>query len=259
MTALLDLLSGLTGFGPEMVWQGFLVFIRAGAALALLPVYGDQQIPVRVRLVLALALALVVAPVVMPGLPAAEGGLIGPILIEAAVGLALGFGLRLIVLALQFAGVVAAQAISIAQLTADTGPEPLPALSQFLIAAGLALAVALDLPVRAAELLILSYQAFPAGLAPRPGPVADWGLRQTVQAFALGFTLATPFLAAAVLYNLAIGLINRAMPQLMVTMIGAPALVLGGLLLLALSGPIMLSVWADALAAHYADPFGTLP
>ena len=50
--------------------------------------------------------------------------------------------------------------------------------------------------------------------------------------FALAFSLAAPFVTAALLYNIALGVINRAMPQLSVTFIGAPALTAGGLLLI---------------------------
>ena len=64
-----------------------------------------------------------------------------------------------------------------------------------------------------------------------------------------------PFVIAALIYNVALGVINRAMPQLMVAFVGAPALTLGGLLLLYLSAPVMLSVWIDAFGALMEAPF----
>jgi flagellar biosynthetic protein FliR len=57
------------------------------------------------------------------------------------------------------------------------------------------------------------------------------------------------------MYNLALGAINRAMPALMVSFIGAPALSAGGLALLAILMPFLLSVWVDALKATMASPF----
>jgi flagellar biosynthetic protein FliR len=56
------------------------------------------------------------------------------------------------------------------------------------------------------------------------------------------------------LYNLTLGVINRAMPQLMVTFIGAPAITFVGLLLLLLMAPLMLSVWVKALQGFAANP-----
>ena len=52
--------------------------------------------------------------------------------------------------------------------------------------------------------------------------VAEWGVARVGAAFALALGLAAPFVIAAVLYNLALGVINKAMPQLMVALVGAP-------------------------------------
>ncbi len=72
----------------------------------------------------------------------------------------------------------------------------------------------------------------------------------------MAFTLAAPFILAALLYNLALGAINRAMPSLMVTFIGAPALTLGGLVLLALATPFLLQIWRDMVSLRLLNPFG---
>ncbi len=67
--------------------------------------------------------------------------------------------------------------------------------------------------------------------------------------------MAVPFLAASVIYNIALGVINRAMPQLMVIFVGAPALTLGGLVLLAIAAPLLLKLWIDAFNAYLGNPF----
>ena len=45
-------------------WLGWVVFLRVAAAMALLPAFGSQSVPLRVRLALACAFAAVVAPAV---------------------------------------------------------------------------------------------------------------------------------------------------------------------------------------------------
>ena len=73
------------------------------------------------------------------------------------------------------------------------------------------------------------------------------------QAFALGFSLAAPFVIAGFAYNVALGAINRAMPQLMVAFVGAPAITAAGLLILMLAAPVILDFWGlrlDRLIAH---------
>lgn len=247
-----ELLDRLTVEGQALFFAGFLVFVRVGATMALLPAFGEQAVPLRVRLVLALAFTAVVAPAapvadVAPG-PTA-------MLAEAAAGLLLGAGFRMFILALQTAGAMAAQATSLSQLFGAAGVDPQPAIGHVLVVAGLALAVTLGLHVRVAEALILSYDLLPPGRFPAAEDVARWGLAQVARAFALAFSLAAPFLIASLIYNAALGAINRAMPQLMVAFVGAPALTAGGLVLLSIVAPVALSVWAGALGGFVAAPF----
>ncbi len=256
MNELLSTLREATGFGAEALIPVVLVFLRVGAMMALLPAFGEHSVPGRVRLVLTLAFTAVTAPAIWDHLPTTPG--LTALLVEAAVGLMLGAGLRLLVMALQMAGTMIAQATSLAQIFGGMG-EPQPAAGHLLTAAGLALAVMAGLHVRVAELLILSYSVFPPGGLPVAADVARWGVAETGRAFALAFMLAAPFTIAALLYNLTLGFINRAMPALMVSFVGAPALSAGGLVLLALVAPILLSVWQEALNGFLTAPFTVPP
>ncbi|MGA0539501.1 flagellar biosynthetic protein FliR [Neotabrizicola sp. VNH66] len=250
-----ELLTGLTqaaGLAEGAILHMAMVFLRVGAAVFLLPAVGEILLPQRIRLAAAVALTMVVAPAVP------EGPAPGPaaFLAEAAAGLALGAGLRLMILALQMAGTIAAQSVSLAQMFSGTGPEPQPIVANALTMAGLALFVATDGVARAAALLVLSYEVIPPGQPPDPGMLAQWGVARIGHSFALAFTLAAPFVLAALLYNLALGVINRAMPSLMVSFVGAPALTLGGLALTALTAPLLLEVWQAATTQALSQPFG---
>ncbi len=255
-------LAPLLGHAQDGLWAGSVVFLRLGAMMALLPLFGEQAVPARVRLALALAFTLVVAPAVAPGLPPPGGParLLALLLGETAAGLALGLALRLLVLALQTAGAIAAQATSLAQLLgAGPGGEPSPAMGHLLVTGGLALAAVLGLHVRAAQWMVEGYALIPAGAALDPGLLLEAGVQEIGRAFALAVSLAAPFVAAALLYNVTLGVINRAMPALMVTFIGAPALTFGGLALMLVAAPLLLEVWAAALGGALASPFGGVP
>lgn len=230
-----------------------MTFLRVGAVMALLPAFGEQSVPARLRLVIALAFTAVVAPAVMDR--HTGDAVLLPALAEVLSGLLIGLSLRLLVLALQTAGAIAAQSASLAQLFATAGAEPQPAFGTLFTLGGLALAVQAGLHVRAAELMILSYDLLPAGRIPAAADVATWGTAQGARALALALSLSAPFVIAAVLWNVALGVLNRAMPQLMVSFIGAPALSLGALVLLALVTPLLLPVWLAALHATLQNPF----
>lgn len=229
----------------------FTTFLRIGAAMAFLPAFAEQVVPVRIRLALALALTALVAPLVpIFQFPTTATQWVGLGLQETVIGLAMGFLFRLFVLALQIAGAIAAASTSLSQMMAPTvAPDPSPALGAAFLFGGLALATSTGLHLRLVEGLTLSYEVLPVGVPVLPGALAEVGVSRVAQAFGLAFTLAAPFTVAALLYNLALGVINRAMPQLMVAFVGAPALTLGGLVLLALTLPGALLYWVGQFMA----------
>jgi flagellar biosynthetic protein FliR len=250
LARLLDISAdGLAGF--------FLVFTRIGAVMALLPGFGERLVPARVRLGLALAFSLVVWPMLAPDLatPDPDHPFLLMIVIESCIGLMLGLAIRLMAIALQLAGSIAAQSTALAQIFgAGATPDPMPAIGNILMLAGITLAVAAGLHVKAAVAMAQSYQILPMGLPVPASDVAAWGIARIAQAFALGFSLAAPFVIMAFAYNLALGAINRAMPQLMVAFVGAPAIIAAGLLMLMLAAPVILHVWSGRLDLTLADP-----
>jgi flagellar biosynthesis protein FliR len=260
VTGVFEALAELLSLADGVLWAAALVFLRTGAVVALMPGFGDTAVPMRVKLGLVLAFTLVVTPILADDIHASGPvPAMAPLAGEAVAGLILGIGLRLFLLALQTTAAIIAQATTLSQLFAGAGPEPQPAIGNLFIIAGIALALAAGLHVRAAELIVLSYDILPAGGYPDSAAVADWGLDLLVRTFSLAFSLAAPFVIASLIYNLALGAINRAMPQLMVSMVGAPALTLGALALLAVASPLLMAVWLEAFQTHLADPFAGPP
>ena len=256
-------LAQLLAIGTDALWAGFVIFLRVGAMVSLLPAFGEQVVPVRIRLGLALAFTLVVLPGVaeqvgpypvdiLPALPF--------LLPEIMTGLFFGLLLRFFVFALQIAGAIAAQSTSLSQIFGGSaGTDPQPAIGHVLSSAALALAALAGLHTEFAAYMLQTYGLVPVGLLIGADVVADLGLRAVGHIFALGFTLAAPFVIASLLYNVTLGVINRAMPQLMVSFVGAPAITAGGLVLLLICAPVILQTWLGAFDAALADPGGAFP
>lgn len=256
MTAVL---SALLGLAEEAIIIGGIVFLRVGAMMAVLPAFGERSVPARVRLVLALAFSAITAPAVAPDVATILAGGVGYLSVfssEIIVGLLLGLAIRLFVLALQTAGAIAAQATSLAQIFGNIIVDPQPAMAHVMIIAGLAIAVILGFHVKVVEYLVLSYDLFGVGHIPASEDVMMWGVGQIGRMFELAFVLSAPFVIVSLLYNLSLGVINRAMPQLMVAFVGAPAITLGALVLLAIILPFLLAAWIAAMDGFFADPFG---
>ena len=238
-----------------VLWHGFLVFIRVSAAVSLVPGFGQSYVPARVKLGAAIAFSMIVAPAV-PVFDSTEPSLASVVrftMTEACAGLIIGFSLRIFLLALQTAGSMAAQATSLAQLLGGAG-EPMPAVGHVLMIGGIALACAMGLHVHLTRFFISSYMLLPAGIFPPAAIISEWGVQHIAASFGLAFKLAAPFLLISALYNLMLGVINRAMPQLMVAFVGAPLITFGGLAILFLTAGSILAVWWRLMEGFMIDP-----
>ena len=134
---MLDLLAA----AQTMLWLHFVVFLRVAPIIALFPGFGEQAVPTRIKLGLAFALTVIVAPAIAPdiGVQAARPlPLARLVLSETGVGLLLGLGLRLFMLALQTAGSIAAQSTSLAQILGNASITPLPAMGHILVTGAIA-------------------------------------------------------------------------------------------------------------------------
>lgn len=257
--ALLDLVNQ----AETTLWTGFAIFLRVAGIIGLVPAFGEQSVPVRVKLGLALAFSLAVLPAVTPILPAGPPTLqIAAVICgrELLTGLFFGLVLRLFVMALQIAGTIAAQSTSVSQIFGGSaGVDPMPAMGHVLFVSGLALVCLMDLHVRLVAFIILTYEIVHFGAILSGRNVAEAGIAEVSRCFSLGFMLAAPFVVASLLYNVTLGAINRAMPQLMVAFIGAPAITAGGLAMLALASPFLIGLWASSLFDFMNSPFGAQP
>lgn len=245
MIEILGLVSGVAE-SELLVW--FAVFVRIGAVTSLVPAFGEQIVPARVKLAAALAFTALVTPMVRADIEAniASYSTIYVIICETLIGLAIGVFLRLTVIILQITGAIAAQSTSLSQIFgAGVGAEPQAAFATLLLIAGLALASTLGLHVHLVKNLVWSYEILPVFVFLDSEKITAWGIAHVSQVFSLGFSLAAPFVIASVIYNFGLGVINRAMPQLMVAMVGAPAISLGGLVLLMVAAPFILSTWVN--------------
>lgn len=247
----MDTLAALLG---GEIYRVFLVFVRVAAAVAFLPGFGEFAVPVRVRLGIAGIVSFAIAPTIA-GLPDAmpdQGALVvEQFAAEMLVGGFLGIGAKLFLSSLQVAGTFIGQAIGLANpfTTEGVGFEGGSVISGALAIAGLAFIFATDIHYLMLEALVRSYATWPAAELPEAGPMARRFAELVAATFRLGIGLAAPFVVYGVLFNLALGLVNRVMPAMPVFFVGSPAMVGIGLLMLVTSAGAMLSAVAAALAS----------
>jgi flagellar biosynthetic protein FliR len=231
-----------------------LVFTRVGALVMLLPGVGEAAVPARIRLALALVLALVMYPIVRAGLPPVPdtlAALVGHMGIELAVGLGLGALLRMFLGALAVAGeIVSLQTtLSFAQTTNPLQAQPTASVSAFLGILGVTLVFVTDLHQLFIGAIAHSYALFPAGRGLRIDDFAGLAIRTFAQTFTIGLQLSAPVMVFALVFNTALGLVARIMPQFQVFFAAQPLNLLLGLSVFALSVGAMGLVWLDRFRA----------
>jgi flagellar biosynthetic protein FliR len=243
---------------PGLAFQAVLVFARLGAAVMILPGLGEEEVPANIRIGLGLALVVLLLPAVAPGLPQAPDSAtesVRLILLEVVVGLWLGGLARLIVMAMAVAGQMIALLLGLAQAMV-----PDPALGGLGTATGRMLSLAAVVVVLASGLyaiplraLVESYTLLPAGDPFPAGAGAEAVAAAAAESLMLSLRLSAPFVVAAIVINVALGLLARIAPQVQVYFVAIPGQVLLGLALLASVMPPLLGAFAEAARAAFLD------
>jgi len=211
--------------------------------VAAAPLFGHASVPNQVKVLLGVLLALIIAPTV-PAMPAIDPMSYAGLLIlvqELLIGLAMGFAMRLVFAAIEYAGELASNVMgfSFASFFDPTTQGRSAAISQFLsmVATMAFLAVNAHLVLLAA--LSESFTSLPISSSPislvAPLELARLGSR----IFSAGLQLSLPILAALLITNVALGILTRAAPQLNIFGIGFPITLGVGMLTLSVALPYL--------------------
>ncbi|MEO0606851.1 MAG: flagellar biosynthetic protein FliR [Pseudomonadota bacterium] len=243
MIPLIDLL------GPDLTdWVGqfMLTLARLSFVIMLMPGIGERMIPTQVRIYVLLGLSAAISGLGINDyeLPTRLVDLAIVLLTETLLSLFLGVGLRVVIWVLSIAGSVIAQSIGLSQfLGVAMEEEAQTVVSNMLAMAGAALLFSMNFHLYVVTSWIGLYDSVPIGSMSWVGEAFLFD--SIYSGFAFAILLSWPFVAMNLLYNICLGFINKAMPQMMVAFVGAPFLVGAGLFLLAVSIASLLMVWQE--------------
>lgn len=232
---------------------GFLIlFARVGAVLMLLPVFSEEAVPGRIRLLIAFAMTLglwgLMAPTVLPAAGNADA-LAGTLVVELGVGLAMGMIVRLMFQAAVMAASIASVQIGLSSaLIFDPAlGGQLPVLAKLVTLAATLVCLAMGLHHLWIGAIIRSYDMFPVGTVPNVGDFATLAVTTVGRAMSLSVSLAAPLLIYGIIFNVALGFSARLAPTIQVFFIAQPLNILLGIALLAVVLGAMLSAFAMAM------------
>lgn len=215
----------------------FAIFCRIGACIMTLPGFSSARISTTIRFFLAFAVSLAMTPLlfdtIYPRVSGTAASLVGVIVSELLIGLMYGLVPRLYVLGLQFAGSAVSMAIGLNTPGAmdaleDSSENQMTNLISF---GGLLVLFMLDFHHVVFRALVDSYAVMPLGGMPDSQKMLITLTDTLSQTFMLMLRLASPFLIFGLMFNFAVGLVNKLAPQVPVFYISTPYLLMGGLLL----------------------------
>ncbi|MBI0326821.1 flagellar biosynthetic protein FliR [Burkholderia plantarii] len=229
-------------------------FVRILALVAAAPLVGNAAVPARVKIGLSALTAIAVAPALGP-LPqatvfSAEG--IWILVNQFLIGVSMGFVMQIVFAVAEGAGDFIGLQMGLGFATFfDPHAGTTPMMGRVLNAFAMLAFVAFDGHLQLIAVLVESFASVPISsdlLHP-----AGW---QTlagagINVFAMGLLLALPVVAALLITNLALGILNRAAPQIGIFQVGFPVLMLVGLLLVQLMVPNMIPFFSSLFDNGY--------
>lgn len=224
-------------------WLAMLAFPMArilgfvGAA----PVFGNNAVPRRIKLVVGLAITMGLLPVVTSTPPEAIDSWAGILILfqQTLIGIAMGLVLRVVFAALDLMGEIISlqMGLSFATFFDPVAGGQTAVVGEFLTLISTLVFLSLNGHLLMIDALARSFEWLPVSATlPHKG---GWLVlaRFGASIFASGLLMALPIVTALLITNIALGVLTRAAPQLNLFAIGFPiTLTVGfGVLLLALS------------------------
>lgn len=226
-------------------------FLRVLALFTTLPVIGQRAVPMRVRIGLAalIALAAQAALPEMPRIALDSPAAAAAVAQQVLVGLTLGFAVRIVFSAIEFAGELIGLQMGLNYagfFDPATGGQA-TATNRFFSGTVSFLFIIINGHLLIIAAVVQSFHAFPVGGEPLAFLHAlhpeQWGS----EIFRLGLWIALPMIAMLTFVNIVLGVISRVAQQMNVFAIGFPITLGVGLIGMVLTLPLMQAPFTLAL------------
>ncbi|WP_406828094.1 flagellar biosynthetic protein FliR [Microbulbifer sp. ARAS458-1] len=213
-------------------------FVRLSGFFMTAPLLGHQSAPARVKIGLAVLITFAISPTLptLPSVPVWSWVGLGIMIEQTLIGAAIGLVLRVMFAVVQAAGdfIGLQMGLAFATFVTPDGVNTM-VLSRFLHLIAMMVFLAVDGHLIVIDTLAVSFRTLPIGYSGLNPAGFEMLARYGGTIFSSGLMLALPMVAALLIVNLSLGILNRSAPQLTVFSIGFPvSLTLGLVLLLVL-------------------------
>ncbi len=211
-------------------------FVRISSFILAAPLFGHSKVPAQVKIGFGILLTLLTAPLLPPLLqvPLLSWAGVGILTEQIIIGLAFGLVMHIVFSVVQAAGEFIGLQMGLAFATffsADTGSNTM-ILSRLLYMLTLLMFLAFNGHLLMIEVFVKSFSDLPIGVGGINTDGFELLARFAVIIFKSGLLLAFPLIAALLVINLGLGILNRSAPQFTVFSVGFPVSLTIGIFLL---------------------------
>lgn len=226
-----------------LFWAFLVVFVRCSAMLLASPVFGAQNTPLQIRVFSTLAIAGALTVVIQPKIgpvPQDQYALVLTLGNEILAGLVLGMFVSIAFTAFQMAGAMLDLQVGLGAshvINPATGvPSTLLAQYKYMLATVVFFAMSGHHVLFKA--FTQSYQVLPSFGTAQFGSMQGTIVDLVTNACLLALQIAAPVAAVGIIVDAAMGIVNRAVPQMQVFLVGMPAKIAMGLAALSIALPV---------------------
>lgn len=241
----------LETFIETQLFAFLLIFTRVGTAMMIMPGIGESFTPTNIRLFIALGLSLVMTPVLsqfLPALPTQPSLLFLMLGAEAITGLFIGTVMRILMSALDTAGMVIGlnTGLANAQVFNPASGGQGSIVGAMLGVLGVTMILVTNLHHFLLITIFESYQMFPAdAVVSSTGQMAEVIARVVNTAFNAGVKMAMPFIVVTLIVYTGFGLLGRLMPQIQIFFLALPIQIILAVLTLMLVFSTIILYWLN--------------
>lgn len=233
-------------FDAALVFSFFCVFVRCSAMFLSSPIFGSQSTPVTIRvmtcMVISGALTVTLGPKIGPP-PPDMYGFVMAIAHEVVAGLLIGTFMSLVLQSAQMAGAFAdtQMGLGMSQIMNPVNGVTSTVISQFKYMLAVVIFLSMDGHHMMLQAFVKSYAEMPAISMESLPALKDGIVGLVTQVGLLGIQMAAPVLGVSLVVDAALGIMNKAVPQMQIIQVGMPAKIVIGMVALGVGLPALVA------------------
>ena len=236
----------------------FLIMVRIASMLLAAPIYGENGIPLILKVGFAGLISLIIFPVVNVSTAELSLNIYSAVVLvlgEILSGVTIGMVIKFLFAGVELAGQYIGTDMGLAMATAfdPMFEQQVSVIARFKNILALLLFILIDGHHFLIEAVAHSFRLLPIGTWHISHLAIDKIMHASAQVFVLGVKIAAPAIVTLFLTSVAMGLTARAVPQMNIFFVGFPLRITVGFLSLTMAFPLFFYVFKKLLAVFESD------